>query len=99
MNIVIVGKIEVDRVGRFMLTKIFDEMPERVVPSFDTGTKKLFFKEAAEDEDPRVARKVDSKKRVCLPRWVTDELGEEFFVFAESAKEHAVLPSKFVFMG
>ena len=95
----IIGKSEVDRTGRLMLTKIFREMPERVVPSFDTKSKRLFFREVTEKDGPGVARKVDNKNRVSLPREFLDDFGQEYYICADSADEHFVLPTKFVFIG
>ena len=95
----IIEKITVDRAGRLSLTKVFGKMPEKVVPSFDTKTKKLLFKEVAEGDNPKMVRIVDSKNRVCLPKWMTEKLGTDYYVCAESANEHAVLPCKFVFVG
>ena len=95
----ILGKIEVDRTGRLMLTKIFREMPEEVVPSFDTKSKKLFFREKTEKDGPGIVRKIDGKNRVSLPREFLDDLGQEYYICAESADEHFVFPAKFLFIG
>lgn len=95
----ILGKIEVDRTGRLILTKIFREIPKEVVPLFDTKSKKLFFREATKKDSPGIVRKVDDKNRVCLPREFLDDLGQEYYICEESTEEHFVLPTKFLFVG
>ena len=95
----ILGKIKVDRNGRLTLTKIFREMPEEIVPSCDAKSKKLFFREATRKDGPGIARKVDSKNRVSLPREFLNDLGQEYYICTESVDEHFVLPAKFLFIG
>lgn len=95
----IAEKIVVDDTGRLLLTKVFDEVPEKVIPLFDTKTKRLFFSEVASDDDPKLARKVDNRNRVCLPKKLIEELGKEYYLCVESTNEHFVLPCKFLFIG
>lgn len=95
----IVEKIAVDKAGRLSLTKVFEEIPEMVVPSFDTKTKKLFFLEVKNGNEPNYARKIDDRNRISLPKTLTEELGKEYYLCAESADEHFVFPCKYLFVG
>lgn len=92
----IIEKIRVDKYGRLLLTKVFEEVPRIVLISFDTKTKRLYFYEAKAEE--KNARRVDEKGRVCLPKWAIEKLGREYYVCMESPDEHCVLPSKFLFV-
>ena len=95
----IIEKIKVDRTGRLLLAKVFKEPPKELVILFDAKSKKLFFREATNTNEQKIARKVDSKNRISLPRWVIEELGTEYYVFVESLDKHYVMPSKFLFVG
>lgn len=94
----IIEKITVDSAGRLLLTKLFKQMPREVLVAFDTRSKRLLFKGATNDDDPKLTRKVDEKNRVCLPKWIIEELGSGFYVCEESLDEHFVLPCKFIFI-
>ena len=95
----IIEKIKVDKIGRLSLTKVFTKMPKKVVISFESRSKKLIFTEIPEDSKAAAARRIDSKNRVSLPKWLLEELGEEYYICSESVGEHYVLPSKFLFIG
>ena len=91
----IVEKMKVDRTGRIQISRLFEEIPEEVVPIFDTESRKLIFAVAEEGGSQLNKRKADSKGRVCLPRWMIDSLGEGFFLTTDSLEEHCLLPEKF----
>lgn len=95
----IIEKVKVDGAGRLSLTKVFAEVPRKVVVSFEPKSKRLVFTEIPENDKTAVARKIDSKNRVSLPKWLLEELGEEYYICSESVGEHYVLPSKFLFIG
>ena len=90
----IAEKIRTDRMGRIVIKKLFLELPEAVVVTFDTDTKELVFTMAEEGQNPSFKRRVDSKGRVSLPRWMIDELGELYILTIDSAERHSVLPEK-----
>ena len=95
----IVERITVDKMGRLSLAKVFAKAPKMAIPSFDTRTKRLFFFEVKDTDKSILARKVDDKNRICLPKTLIDELGKEFYLCAESADEHFVFPCKYLFIG
>ena len=91
----VTGRIRVDNAGRIVITKIFDKIPKRVMVVFDTSTKKLFFIESNSKKKTAGSRVVDPKGRVCLPRWILEELGKEYYITENCKKEHYLLPKKF----
>ena len=90
----IVGEIKVDSSGRSNISKLFDEVPKEVLVLFDDNEKAIFLRESRGDW-PSVQRKVDSKNRVCLPSWLRDKLGGEFYLTPESKERHCLLVKKF----
>ena len=95
----IIEKVKVDGAGRLSLTKVFAKVPREVIVSFEPKSKKLVFTEIPENDNVAATRKIDSKNRVSLPKWLLEELGEEYYICSESVGEHYVLPSKFLFIG
>lgn len=90
----ITEKIRTDKTGRVGVKKIFSDLPNEVVVLFDTEANEVIFIAADESKSSLLKRKVDSKGRVSLPRWMTDELGDIFLVTTDSAERHSLLPAK-----
>lgn len=91
----IISKETIDTAGRVKIDKIFVSLPKEVVPVFNVETKTIVFSDDLEKWPKSLRRKVDPKGRVCLPKWMIAELGEEFFISDKSAQEHALLPKKY----
>lgn len=91
----IIGRIQADNAGRIAISKLFDKPPKRVLVVFDTSTKKLFFVDTNSEKKTTGSIAVDHKGRVCLPKWILEELGKEYFITEDYKEEPYLLPKKF----
>lgn len=91
----ILEEIRLDAVGRLNIAKVFEEIPERVLVLYDTEQRAIFFRGDIVGEWATVQRKVDSKNRIVLPKWMRDKLGDEYYVVDDSREVHYLLVKKF----
>jgi len=93
----IIEEIEVDSSDRILITKLFDKnkMPKEVLVLYDTEEKAIFFRGDIQGEWSSVQRKVDSKNRVTLPKWIIEKLGREYYLVDDSKSRHHLLIKKF----
>ena len=94
----ITGIVKLDTSGRINISRLFETVPEKVLVVFDTDELKVIFFDATTIGSGWQAddiRKVDEKCRVCLPKWLREELGDEYLITTDCSKEHYLLPRCF----
>ena len=87
----ILDEIKVDSAGRVNVSKLFDEVPREVIILCDTKEKAIFFRECVQDDWLAVQRKVDSKNRITLPKWIRAKFGEVYYLVPDSKERHCLL--------
>ena len=103
----ILGKMVLDKNGRLNVAGLFKKRTvalDEVALIFDTETKCLLIEDAGNPfilDDPdwieAPTRKLDSKWRICLPKWMREEFGDEFFIVGGQHRKigQALLPRKY----
>ena len=87
----VLKEIRMDNVGRICISQLFDEIPKEVLVLYDTEKNALFFRGNFVGDWPSAQRKVDSKNRVVIPKWIRDKTGDEFYLVPESKRDHCLL--------
>ncbi len=96
----ILGVIKTDQQGRVIVSRLFckDELPKKLVISFDTETKRLIFTDVRDvpmDWWVIDVCSVDPKGRVVIPKWLRSIVGDEFLVPTDARRGRYLLPLKF----
>ena len=87
----VLDEIRVDGAGRICITNVFDEMPKEVLILYDTEENAVYFRGDITGDWSAAQRKIDSKNRVILPKWIRDKTGDEFYLTPESKQKHCLV--------
>ncbi|MBR3172610.1 hypothetical protein IKF21_01685 [Candidatus Saccharibacteria bacterium] len=91
----VIDEIKADAAGRISIAKLFDEMPSEVLVLYDTEERAIFLRGDITGDWSVAQRKVDSKNRIVLPKWMRERLGDEYYLVSDSKERHYLLVKKF----